>query len=93
MAGWSADGPMSFEGGWRTFTIPLTAFGVVESGKDANLGAFISDLISRNYVTILCLENYNLDGLPPMHDLDSFQFCVANIRLVPYIAPANTPVE
>ncbi len=93
VAGWSADGPMSFEGGWRTFTIPLTAFGVVESGKDANLGAFISDLISRNYVTILCLENYNLDGLPPMHDLDSFQFCVANIRLVPNVTPANTPVE
>lgn len=93
VAGWSADSPMSFEGGWRTFTIPLTAFGIVESGKDANLGTFISDLIGRNYVTILCLENYNLDGLPPMHDLQSFQFCIANIRLVPYTTPANTPIE
>ena len=91
--GWSADGPMSFAGGWRTFTLPLTAFGIVESGKDANLGAFINDLIGRNYVTILCLENYNLDGLPPMHGLESFQFSVANMRLVPCVTPANTPVE
>lgn len=94
VVGWSAEEPMSFAGGWRTFTIPLSAFEAMNgSGAYSTLGGLADQLKASNRQTIVTLVNYNLGGLPPMQALQSFQFCIANIRLVPYVTPANTPIE
>lgn len=94
VVGWSAEEPMSFAGGWRTFTIPLSAFEAMNgSGAYSTLGGLASQLKANNRQTIVTFVNYNLGGLPPMQALQSFQFCIANIRLVPYVTPANTPIE
>ena len=54
-----------------------------------NLGGLIGQLKSSNLQTIIKLVNYPLDALHPVQALDSFQFCIANMRLVPYATPAN----
>lgn len=93
VAGWEKDAPMSFADGWQTFTIPLTAFSVTESGSYSTIGGLISQLKASNFQTILTLVNYRLDTMHPTTALSSFQFNIANIRLVPYATPANQPIE
>ncbi len=92
--GWERDAPMSFADGWRTFTIPLSTFAAMNgTGAYSTLGGLANQLKANNRQTIVTLVNYNLSGLPSMQALSSFQFCIANIRLVPYVTPANTPIE
>lgn len=93
VAGWEKDSPMSFEDGWQTFTIPLTEFSVTESGSYSTLFGLISQLKASNFQTILTIINYPLDALHPAAELSSFQFNIANIRLVPYATPANQPIK
>ena len=89
VAGWEADAPMSFTDGWHTFTIPLSAFPVTKGGSTATLGNLIATLKGSNLQTILTIVNYPLDAAHPAQALDTFQFNIANIRLVPYRTPAN----
>ena len=93
VAGWEKGAPMSFAEGWRTFTIPLSKFTATQTGAYSTLGGLIAQLKGSNLQTILTIVNYPLDGLHPATALSSFQFNVANIRLVPYNTPANTPIE
>lgn len=90
VAGWQTDAPMSFADGWKTFTIPLTAFPVTASSSTSTLGGLIATLLNSNLQTILCLVNYPMDNIHPAQAVDAFQFSIANIRLVPYRTPANT---
>ena len=90
VAGWAdADTPMSFADGWKTFTIPLSAFPVTAS-TTPTLGSLIAQLKGSNLQTILKLVNYPLDALHPATAATEFQFSMANMRLVPYSTPANT---
>lgn len=93
VAGWEKDAPMSFASGWQTFTIPLSSFSITETASYSTLGGLIAHLKSSNFQTILTVVNFPLDTLHPAVALSSFQFNVANIRLVPYTTPANTPVN
>ena len=89
VAMWQNDIPADFTDGWKTLTIPLTAFKSIAGDATMNLGGLIGQLKSSNLQTIIKLVNYPLDALHPVKALDSFQFCVANMRLVPYATPAN----
>ena len=89
-AGWQMDVPMSFADGWKTFAIPLSAFRVTESEAYATVGNLMNYLKSNNKQAIIKLINYQLDASHPAQALDSFQFCIANMRLVPYGIPANS---
>lgn len=94
VAGWQRDTPMSFADGWRTFSIPLSEFSVTTQGDAySTLGGLISNLKKNNLQTILTVVNYQLDDLHPAMSLSKFQFNVANIRLVPYSTPSNTPIN
>lgn len=94
VAGWEKNAPMSFEDGWQTFTIPFTAFPVTKSGSYTTIGGMISQLLASKYQTILTLVNYPLnDNLHPSTPLNRFQFSIANIRLVPCVAPPNKKIE
>lgn len=90
VAMWSSDNYTSFSGGWYTFTIPLSEFTVTQMSGTSTLGGLISLLKNSNLQTIMTLVNYSLDDLHPAKSLDTFQFNIANIRLVPYGTPANT---
>ncbi len=87
---WSIDTPVSFATGWQTYTIPLSAFRVTESNTYATVGSLASYLKSKKKQAIIKLINSQLDALHPAKQLSSFQFCIANMRLVPYGVPANT---
>ena len=89
-AGWQMDAPMSFADGWKTFTIPLSAFKVTESEAYATVGNLMSYLKQNNKQAIIKMINYQLDSTHPAQALSSFQFCMANMRLVPYGIPANS---
>ena len=89
VAMWDNETPADFSDGWLTLTIPLTAFKSIAGDATMNLGGLIGQLKSSNLQTIIKLVNYPLDTLHPVQDLDSFQFCIANMRLVPYATPAN----
>lgn len=89
VAMWDSQQPVSFADGWKTLTIPLTAFRFVANDATMTLGGLIGQLKSSNLQTILKLVNYPLDALHPARDLNSFQFSLANIRLVPYATPQN----
>ena len=93
VAGWEKGAPLSFAEGWRTFTIPLSKFTATQTGAYSTLGGLIAQLKGSNLQTILTIVNYPLDGLHPATALSKFQFNIANIRLVPYNTPANTPIE
>lgn len=93
VAGWEKGAPLSFAEGWRTFTIPLSKFTATQTGAYSTLGGLIAQLKGSNLQTILTIVNYPLDGLHPATSLSKFQFNIANIRLVPYNTPANTPIE
>ena len=93
VAGWERDTPMSFADGWSTFTIPLSTFTVTASSNASTLGGLIRQLKDSNLQTVLTLVNYSLDDLHPATALNSFQFCIADTRLVPYVTPSNTPIE
>lgn len=86
---WDRDNPADFSDGWLTLTIPLTAFKMVSSSANTTIGALISSLKGSNLQTIVTFVNYPLDDLHPAREMDSFQFCLTNIRLVPYYTPAN----
>lgn len=90
VAPWTAGSPLDFSDGWKTLTIPLTAFRTVAGDATMNLGGLIGQLKASNLQTIIKLVNYPLDDLHPSQDLRSFQFSIANMRLVPYQTPANT---
>ena len=87
VAAWDKDNPMSFQEGWKTFTIPLTAFSAAAALP--SLGDLVSRLKSSKYQTILTMVNYPMDSAHPAQALSSFQFNIANIRLVPYKALPN----
>ncbi len=90
VAMWQNDEPADFSSGWKTMTIPLSEFSVTSTQSGKTLGALISTSMMES---LLCLENTELDELHTAHSLEAFQFNVANIRLVPYKAPANTTEE
>lgn len=87
---WEEDAPASFQYGWKTLTIPLAAFAATHSPAMGTLGNLINSLKSSNMQTILTMVNYPMDALHPAWAPEAFQFCIANIRLVPYAHPANT---
>lgn len=89
-AGWQMNAPMSFADGWKTFTIPLSAFKVTESEAYATVGNLKNYLKKNNKQAIIKMINYQLDANHPAQALSSFQFCIANMRLVPYGIPGNT---
>ena len=93
VAGWETDAPMSFADGWRTFTIPLSEIPFARGGRASTLGGLIERLKSGNTQSLITIVNYPLDAVHPAQALDLFQFSIANIRLVPYATPANTPYE
>lgn len=86
---WSLDSPVSFADGWQTYTIPLSAFKVTENEAYATIGSLADYLVKNKKQTIVKLLNYQLDAQHPAQPLDTFQFCIANMRLVPYGIPAN----
>lgn len=91
VAMWEKESPMSFADGWKTLTIPLSTFAAtVENASMSTLGGLISSLKSSNLQTLLTLVNYPLDSMHPSQELESFQFSIADVRLVPYRTPANT---
>ncbi len=90
VAMWEKEAPADFSDGWLTLTIPLTTFKSIAGDATMNLGGLIGQLKSSNLQTIIKLVNYPLDALHPVQALDSFQFCIANMRLVPYQTPENT---
>ena len=87
---WDMDTPVSFTDGWQTYTIPLSAFKVTESEAYSTLGGLMSFLLKNKKQCIVKLLNYQLDERHPAQALDSFQFCIADMRLVPSGIPANT---
>lgn len=89
VAMWSDNDPASFSDGWRTFTIPLSAFGVTKSSAASTLGGLINLLKSSNLQTLLTLVNYPLDELHLAKAVSNFQFSIANVRLVPYSVPVR----
>ncbi|MBQ9232013.1 MAG: hypothetical protein IJ190_12695 [Prevotella sp.] len=86
---WDMENPVSFADGWQTFTIPLNTFKVTESTYPT-LGSLKTFLVDKKKQTIIKMLNYQLDALHPAHAVSSFQFCIANMRLVPYGIPNNT---
>ena len=87
---WEKDAPADFSDGWKTLTIPLTTFKSIAGDATMNLGGLIGQLKSGNLQTIIKLVNYPLDTQHPVQALDNIQFCIANMRLVPYQTPENT---
>ncbi len=87
---WEIDDPVSFADGWKTYTIPLSAIKVTESERYSTAGSLSDYLLKNKKQAIVKLLNYQLDAAHPAQPIESFQFCVANMRLVPYGTPANT---
>lgn len=91
VAMWEKGNSMTFADGWKTITIPLSTFGAIsQNASMSTLGGLISSLKSSNLQTLLTLVNYPLDSMHPSQELESFQFNIADIRLVPYKTPSNT---
>ncbi len=90
---WTMDTPVTFADGWQTFTIPLSAFRVTESETYETVGKLANYLTSHNKQAIIKLINTQLDATHPAQQLTAFQFCVANMRLVPYGIPASTTTQ
>lgn len=90
---WTMDTPMSFADGWQTFTIPLSAFRVTESETYSTVGSLANFLRNNKKQAIIKLINSQLDAIHPSQQLSSFQFCIANMRLVPYGIPANSTAK
>lgn len=90
VAMWEKGSPMSFEDGWKTLTIPLSTFAATsENASMSTVGGLVSSLKSSNLQTLITLVNYPLDSMHPSVELDQFQFCIADIRLVPNATPSN----
>ena len=87
---WDMDHDVSFADGWKTYTIPLSAIKATESDQYSTIGNLSNYLIKNKKQAIIKLLNYQLDANHPAQALESFQFCIANMRLVPYGIPANT---
>lgn len=88
---WDSNNPVSFADGWKTFTIPLSAFKVTENSLYDTLGKLSTYLKGVRPAThaIVTFLNYQLDDSHPAQDLSAFQICVANMRLVPIKEKAN----
>lgn len=86
VAMWDMYTPCRFDDGWKTFTIPMSEFPVVTA--TTTISDLIGTLKKSNHQTILTIVNYPLSELHPTKNLESFQFCIADIRLVPYSTPA-----
>lgn len=90
VAMWSNGNAVSFEDGWLTFTIPLSSFAETQSNESyKTLGKLVNSLKNNKLESIIKLMNYDLDDTHTAKALESFQFNLANIRLVPYKTPAN----
>lgn len=87
---WDMDHEVSFADGWKTYTIPLSAIKATESDQYATIGYLASYLTNNKKQAIIKLLNYQLDAQHPAQPLESFQFCIANMRLVPNSIPVNT---
>lgn len=87
---WEMETPVTFEDGWKTYTIPLSAFKVTENEAYATLGDLMNFLLKNKKQAIVKLINYQLDARHPAQALSAFQFCIADMRLVPYGIPSNT---
>ncbi|MBQ8657048.1 MAG: hypothetical protein IJ527_08375 [Prevotella sp.] len=87
---WDLNATVSFANGWQTYTIPLSAFRITESETYATVGSLMNYLKQNNKQAIIKLINYQLDDTHPAQMLSNFQFCIANMRLVPYGIPATT---
>lgn len=88
VAAWDRQTPCSFADGWKTYTIPLSSFPVCDN-PSMTIGQLVGTLLSGNMQTILTLVNYPLSAMHPCRELQAFQFCMADIRLVPLNTPAN----
>ena len=86
---WEMDEPVTFADGWKTYTIPLSAFRVTESEQYSTVGSLADYLRKNKKQAIIKLINYQLNDSHPAQAMESFQFCIANMRLVPYGIPAN----
>lgn len=90
VAMWEKGNPVSFEDGWKTLTIPLSTFAATsENTSMTTIGGLVSSLKSSNLQTLITLVNYPLDVMHPSVEVGSFQFCIADIRLVPCTVPSN----
>lgn len=80
---WDSSNPVSFADGWKTFTLPLSAFAVTENSLYDTLGK-LGTYLRNNKSThaIIKFLNYQLDANHPAQDLSSFQINIANMRLV-----------
>ncbi|MBP1540773.1 MAG: hypothetical protein ILA25_01190 [Prevotella sp.] len=88
---WEKGAPASFADGWHTLTIPLSKFKWTGDEDKKTLGDLTTYLISNKVQAMIKLMNHELnDGLHPTTRLETFQFNIANIRLVPYKLPNNT---
>lgn len=85
---WDINTTASFADGWKTFTIPLSAFTELENAYET-LGKLSAYLLGKKKVAIVKFLNYQLDATHPTQELSSFQFCMANMRLVSTKAIAN----
>lgn len=90
IAPWTTSEPMDFSNGWKTITIPLSEVGIA---KGQTLAQLVNTLLTGKNQTILTVVNMDYDQLHPARDLDSFQFSIANIRLVPNKPIENTPLN
>ena len=94
VAMWNNSSTVSFADGWLTFTIPLSAFAETQSNENyKTLGGLIGSLKKEKLVSLIKIMNYNLDNTHIARELESFQFNIANIRLVPNRLPANKKIE
>jgi hypothetical protein len=87
---WSISEPADFTDGWHTFTIPLTDFAVTKNDTYGTVGNLMNYLLANKKQSIIKILNYQLDATHPAQKLDSFQFCIANMRLVPNEIPENS---
>jgi hypothetical protein len=89
VAGWDGYDIMDFSDGWLTFTIPLTAFPMATQTGLTSLSAFIASLRASKLQTIFTFVNYTLDSSHPARDMNSFQFNIADMRLVTTAIPES----
>jgi hypothetical protein len=87
---WNISEPADFTDGWHTFTIPLTDFAVTKNDTYGTVGNLMNYLLANKKQSIIKILNYQLDATHPAQKLDSFQFCIANMRLVPNEIPENS---
>lgn len=86
---WDASNPVSFADGWKTFTIPMSAIAVTSNDAYSTAGKLSTYLINGKKQAIIKMLNYQLDANHPATASTAVQFCIANMRVVPYGVPRN----